>query len=164
MRVVVAGLSVMALGGALAPAAAADPFAVGAGQNAFVGTGGPVHLMVSAHGTGPDVTGYVESRGDLGIGEFRQGGAVTCQRVAGNRAAIKYRVDSAQGPGAPPLGTVIEVFVEDNGPPGSGVPDANATREPEFPPLGELDAGNCDDPTTQPEWNPIDSGNYTVSD
>jgi hypothetical protein len=80
-----------------------------------------------------------------------------------NQAAIKYRVESANGAGAPPLGTVIEVFIEDNGPPGGGVPDANATRAPEFPPLGDLDAANCDDPTTQPEWNPIDSGNYTVN-
>lgn len=154
----------MALGGALAGTAAADPFAVGSGDNTFVGTGGPVHLMVSAHGAGADVTGYVESKGDLGIGEFRQGGPVTCLRTVANQAAIKYRVDQAEGPGAPPPGTVIEVFIQDNGPPGAGVPDANATRAPEFPPLGDLDAGNCDDPSTQPEWNPVDSGNYTVSD
>ena len=84
--------------------------------------------------------------------------------MRGNKAAIKYRVDHAEGSGAPPLGTVVEVFLEDNGPPGNGVPDANATRAPEFPPVSNLDAGNCDDPTTQLEWNPIDSGNYVVSD
>ena len=57
-----------------------------------------------------------------------------------------------------------EVFLEDNGSPGNGMPDANATRAPEFPPVSNFDAGNCDDPTTQLEWNPIDRGNYVVSD
>ena len=74
----------------------------------------------------------------------------------------KDRVEQATGSGAPPLGTVVEVFIQDNGAPGHGLPDANATRAPEFPPFGQLDAGNCDDPSLQPEWNPIDTGNYTV--
>jgi hypothetical protein len=146
---------------ALAGPAAADS-TTGNGDNTFIGTGGPVQLAVSAHGTGTAVKGNVESSGNLGIGDFWQAGPVTCQRVVGNEAAIKYRVDHATGSGAPPLGTVVEVFIQDNGPPGHGVPDANATREPEFPPLGQLDAGNCDDPSLQPEWNPIDTGNYVV--
>ena len=167
MRTVLVLGAVAALGLGLpttVSAAGANPFAVGSGDNTFVGTGGPVHLTVSAQGTGAAVTGDVESQGNLGIGEFRQGGPATCLLVRGNKAAIKYRVDHAEGPGAPPLGTVVEVFLEDNGPPGNGVPDANATRAPEFPPVSNLDAGNCDDPTTQLEWNPIDSGNYVVSD
>jgi hypothetical protein len=106
----------------LAPAgtAAADS-TTGNGDNTFIGTGGPVQLAISAHGTGTAVRGQVESSG-----------------------------------------TVVEVFIQDNGPPGHGVPDANATREPEFPPFGQLVAGNCDDPSLQPEWNPIDTGNYVV--
>jgi hypothetical protein len=52
------------------------------------------------------------------------------------------------------------VFVEDNGPPGAGVPDANATDAPDF--TGGS-AELCRDPTTRLEWNPIDSGNYTVN-
>jgi len=154
----VAGLLATATG-----QAAAAVSTTGNGENTFVGTGGPVQLAVSAHGSGSAALGYVESSGNLGIGDFWQAGPVTCQRVVGNEAAIKYRVDQASGSGAPPLGTVVEVFIQDNGPPGHGVADANATRAPEFPPLGQFDAGTCDDPSLQPEWNPIDSGNYVVS-
>jgi hypothetical protein len=78
-------------------------------------------------------------------------GHVTCLRVDGNRASIKYRFDRAGGS--------LEDFR------GGGRPDANSTDFPErhgvFDALGRH--RQCDDPNARP-YNPVDKGNYVVHD
>ena len=172
------------LAGAAQQALADGPFdyAVGTGKN-MVGefSDAPVQLEVSAHKLSElEVTGHVRGSGDLngGLpgGDFQVVGHVTCLRVepkpapealltgAGNRAAIKYVVDNSSGSLAPPVGWVIEVFVEDNGNPQGGQPvDANSTLFPLPPELS--DARQCDDPNVagQP-YNPLDQGDYRVYD
>ena len=135
-------------------------FATGSAKNVLFDVGGPVQLAVSAHGTGADVTGHVRGTGDFG-GEFRVAGHVTCVRVDGNRASIKYRFDQARGSLEDFEGGGVQVFVEDNRAPDQ--PDGNSTDFPEPP--GVFDAlgrdQQCDDPNTRP-YNPVDSGNYVV--
>jgi hypothetical protein len=166
------------------PAIAAGPhdYAVGTGKNHVAEfTDAPVQLEVSAHRLSLlEVTGHVRGSGDLNGalpgGDFQVVGHVTCLRVEpkpapealltgpGNRAAIKYVVDNSSGSLAPPVGWVIEVFVEDNGNPEDGHPvDANSTLLPTPPELS--DARNCDDPNVagQP-YNPLDQGDYRVYD
>src|SRR4051794_41955410 len=116
MRLTIFTVVAALLAPAGAQAAVADS-TTGDGDNTFIGTGGPVQLAVSAHGTGSTATGWVESAGNLGIGDFWQAGPVTCQRVVANEAAIKYRVDQATGSGAPPPGTRREGFIQGKRPP-----------------------------------------------
>ena len=97
-------------------------------------------------------------------GEFEVQGPVTCLRVAGNKAAIKYRFDQASGSAAPFKGGGVEVFVEDNGKSRDGHPvDANAAGSPQA--AGEFDAAatQCDDPNLAP-YDTVESGDYTVKD
>ena len=135
-------------------------FAVGSAKNVFVDAGGPVDLAVSAHGPEPRLTGHVRGSGDIG-GEFKVHGEVTCLRVEGRRASIKYRFDQAKGALAPFEGGGVQVFVEDNGP--LGQPDANSTDFPQPTGVFETNARLCDDPNTR-LYNPVDSGNYVVHD
>ncbi|HEX8067931.1 MAG TPA: hypothetical protein VF520_15545 [Thermoleophilaceae bacterium] len=167
------------------PAAAAGgpyDYAVGSAKNrAAEFSQSPFQLEVSAHRQSPtEVTGHVRGSGDLTGdlpgGDFVVEGPVTCLRVEpkplaealvtgpGNRAAIKYVVKTSGGSLAPPVGDVIEVFVEDNGNPEDGQPvDGNATLLPEPPELS--DPRTCDDPNVagQP-YNPVDQGDYRVYD
>ena len=151
-------------------AASGHDFAVGSTVNQFPTPAGPgfARLSVSAHsnadGTRP--LGHVRARGTTGApgGEFKVSGPVTCLRVDGNRAAIKYRFAHATGSAAPFEGGGVEVFVEDNGPPRGGhAVDANAFRPPE--PAGVFDAGaaQCDDPNTA-TYDTVTSGDYVVRD
>ena len=157
---------------AAAPAAAShEPgaagerdFAVGAARNMLLEVSPfPADLRLAAHGIDADVTGHA-----VGSGVFPPGGAfhvegeVTCLRVVGNRATIKYRFKTTHGPGAPPPGWGVQVFVEDNGEPGGGTPDANATDAPLPPELFDPLAGVCELP--RGPYNPVDSGNYVVVD
>jgi len=138
-------------------------FAVGAAKNTFV-TGTPNHLMVSAHGLGPDVTGHVRAKGDL-LGQFTLEGEVTCLRVEGNRAALKYRFKHASGSAAPFEGGGIQVFIEDNGEPRGGQSvDRNTFDPPQPAGVFDTNANQCDDPTLRADYDPVDSGNYTVHD
>ena len=134
----------------------------------------PVQLAVAAHGFDaelPDpaallgseqVTGHVVGAGELPNGAFRVEGEVTCLRVVGHRATIKYRIKTAHGPGAPPAGWGVQVFVEDNGEPGRGATDGNATDAPLPPEVFEPQAGLCELP--RGPYNPVDAGNYVVRD
>ena len=122
----------------------------------------PIQLRVSAHGSETAVTGHVRGSGDVG-GEFRVAGHVTCLRVEGKRASIKYRFEHAEGSLAPFEAGGVQVFVEDNGPPGGGTPDGNATDFPQPAGVFETNVKQCDDPNTRP-YNPVDSGNYVVHD
>ena len=93
-------------------------------------------------------------------GAFKVQGHVTCLEVVGNRATIKYRFDKTAGPGAPPPGWGVQVFVEDNG--SGAIPDGNATDAPLPPELFDPLAGVCEPP--RGPYNPVDSGNYVVHD
>jgi hypothetical protein len=86
-------------------------------------------------------------------------------RVEGNRASIKYRFRRASGPGAPPQGGGVQVYIEDNGKPQSGNPvDRVATEPPEPPDVFDAAAGVCTDPTLNPAWTPLESGDFDVYD
>jgi hypothetical protein len=164
----VAGLALLTAAAGIASAShgsGAGPrdFAVGAAKNTFA-TGTPNHLMVSAHGAAAAATGHVRAKGDLG-GEFTLEGEVTCLRVEGNRAAIKYRFKHATGSAAPLAGGGVQVFVEDNGQPSGGqAVDRNTFDPPQPAGAFDLNAAQCDDPTLRAGYDPVDSGNYTVHD
>src|SRR5436190_761730 len=86
-------------GALLAPAAAAasGDYAVGGGTNGFF------QLGLSAHSgpSGEDPGGFVSARSRPNGGfpaPFRFGGHVTCLRVDGNKASIKYRFDHDADP------------------------------------------------------------------
>jgi hypothetical protein len=124
-------------------------------------------LNVAAHSdaSGLNPRGQVEADGTTGLpmGAFHVEGPVTCLRVDGNKAAIKYRFDQATGSAAPFKGGGVEVFVEDNGPPRDGQPvDANASNPPQTADEFRLnDPSQCDDPNTA-SYDTVTSGNYTV--
>lgn len=92
-------------------------------------------------------------------GAFRVSGAVTCVRVSGNRASIKYRFDEASGGAAALQGGGIEVYVQDNR---GHAPDANAFDPPQA--AGEFEAAmptQCDDPNAA-TYDTVESGGYKV--
>ncbi len=139
-------------------------FAVGAARNTLLEvTPFPADLRLAAHAFSGGVSGHA-----VGSGVFPPGGAfhvegeVTCLRVVGNRATIKYRFTHTEGEGAPSEGWGVQVFIEDNGPPGHGVPDANATDLPMPPALFDPQADVCELP--RGPFNPVDDGNYVVRD
>jgi|SRR4051794_23056813 len=175
-RVVLAAIAVSAgalAGGLGAPAEAADgpgDLATGSAFNQFPTPAGPgfAHLSVAAHSdaSGDDPHGNVHASGTLGgpMGEFEVQGPVTCLRVDGNRAAIKYRFNKATGSAAPFEGGGVEVFVEDNGEPRRGQPvDATASLPPEPAGVFDTNAAQCDDPNSA-AYDTVTSGNYVVRD
>jgi len=144
-------------------------FAVGAAKNTFPGTEGPVQVALSARDRGGDPRGYVRSRGDSdgdlpADDGFTLQGEVTCVRVEGDRASIKYRFERATGSLEQFEGGGIQIFVEDNGEPGRGVPDANAFDPPQPEGVFQTNERVCDDPSTRFTYDPIESGNLTVHD
>ena len=149
---------------AVASATAPRDFAVGGANN----TNGWFQIGLSAHSgpAGEDPTGYVSARSRPNGGfplPFRFGGEVTCLRVEGNRATIKYRFDRADSPLL--VGGGIEIRVEDNGEPRGGQPvDRAAANAPLPPPLFEASGpGVCGDPNVG-AYTVIDSGNFVVRD
>jgi hypothetical protein len=104
--------------------------------------------------------GYFRARGTLGI-PFAFAGPVTCLRVPGNHATLKYRFDSASP--AALQGGGIEVFLEDNGAPASGTPDRTFFGPPEPKLLFDASGpGNCDPPL--PTLFTVQSGGFTIHD
>ena len=91
-------------------------------------------------------------------GAFRVSGAVTCVRVSGNRASIKYRFDEASGGAAALKGGGIEVYVQDNR---GHTSDANAFDPPQPPGAFDAAASQCDDPNVAP-YDTVESGGYKV--
>jgi hypothetical protein len=160
-------------GGAVASSAAGDEpedSAVGSALNQFPTPAGPgfAQLTVSARSgpVGENPRGSVHAVGTSGtpMGEFEVSGPVTCLRVEGNRAAIKYRFDQASGSAAPFLGGGVEVFVEDNGKArGSQPVDANAAGAPQTAGAFDVAATQCDDPNLAP-YDTVESGDYRVKD
>jgi len=168
------GLTVGALAGGFGATAAASggpgDLATGSAFNQFPTPAGPgfAPLNVAAHSgpTGLDPRGNVHAKGTTGFpnGEFEVQGPVTCLRVDGNKAAIKYRFSEATGSAAPFQGGGVEVFVEDNGEPRRGQPvDANAFQPPQPAGVFDTNASQCDDPNSA-TYDTVTSGNYTVKD
>ena len=147
-------------------------FAVGAGTNEFaLGTVGIASFTLSAHSEpfGQRPAGYVTSRGDPdGIGPlepFTAKGEVTCLRVEGNRASIKWRFEEATGSAEPLEGGGVQSFVEDNGPPRGGQPADGAAIDPPQPAATfGSNADRCDDPQSRPPHDRLNRGNVTVHD
>jgi hypothetical protein len=170
VSVVAVLLPASSVGSHSGPGGSNREFAVGAAKNTFFQAFGPNHLMVSAHRdpAGGDPTGHVRAKGDIdGPGPmepFAFEGEVTCVRVEGNRAAIKYRFKHAEGSGEPFEGGGVQVFVEDNGPPNQGQPDANTFDAPQLAGAFDTNATDCSDPQQRQDYDPVESGNYTVHD
>jgi hypothetical protein len=175
-RAVLTGVAVSAgvLAGTFGATAASGPgpgdLATGSALNQFPSPVGPgaARLDVAAHSgpSGLNPRGNVHAKGTTGaaMGEFEVQGPVTCLRVDGNRAAIKYRFKRATGSAAPFQGGGVEVFVEDNGEPRGGQPvDANAFRPPQPAGVFDTNASQCDDPNTA-TYDTVTSGNYVVRD
>ena len=132
----------------------------------------PADLELTAHGfdaelptlaglfTADSLKGYAYGSGELPNGAFQVEGPVTCLKVVGNRATVKYRFARTSGPGAPPAGWGVQVFVEDSG--DDSVPDSNATDAPLPPQLFDPQADQCELP--RGPFNPVDSGDYVVRD
>lgn len=146
-------------------------FAVGAGSNEFLVVLGSSHFALSATRdarTGRlsgHVTAYGDPDGPGPLAPFKVDGEVTCLRVSGNRAALKWRFRHARGSAEPLEGGGVEAFVEDNARPRFGAPIDRAGLGPPQPQATfDVHAGQCDDPTLHPTYDPIDSGNITVHD
>ena len=145
-------------------------FAVGAGRAAFaLGVVGETGFTFSAHSDpfGGRPTGYVTATGDPDgpgpIASFTVRGHVTCVRVDGNRASLKWRFEEATGSAAPFEGGGAESFVEDNGEPRLGEPvDRAATDGPQPAETFDPQAEQCEDPDTRPTYARIEEGNLTV--
>jgi hypothetical protein len=157
------------LGAAAASGAAGDVVA-GSAFNQFPTPAGPGfgHVNIAAHSdpSGLDPRGEVHAHGTTGVpmGEFEVHGPVTCLRVDGNRAAVKYRFAEASGSAAPFQGGGVELFVEDNGEPRRGQPvDRTAITPPQPAAVFDTNADQCDDPNTA-AYDTVTSGNYTVDD
>ena len=168
-------LTVASLAGVAAGTGGAQPpragdLATGSALNQFPTPAGPgfSRLSVAAHSdaSGLHPRGNVHAKGTTGLpnGEFRVSGPVTCLRVDGNKAAIKYRFNQAEGSAAPFKGGGVEVFVKDNGEPRHGQPvDANAARPPQPSGVFDATATQCDDPNSA-TYDTVSSGNYVVRD
>ena len=77
----------------------------------------------------------------------------------------KYRFKRASGPGAPPQDGGVQVYIEDNGKPTGGQPVDRVASEPPQPPgVFDAAAGVCTDPRLNPDWTPLESGDFDVRD
>ena len=159
-----------AVGGVVASSAAAEgppDLVAGSAVNGFPNpvTGpGSTRLTVEGARSGPageNPSGLVNDVGSFGspMTAFELEGPVTCLRVEGNNAAIKYRFAKATGVAAGFKGGGIEVFIEDNSP----QPDANASGAPQMAEEFNKAATQCDDPNLA-TFSPVREGGYTVAD
>lgn len=147
-------------------------FAVGAGSSELaLGAVGEASFTLSASSGpfGARPAGYVTSHGDPdGAGPlepFTARGEVTCLRVDGNRASIKWRFESATGTAAALEGGGVQSFVEDNGEPRLGQPVDRALIDPPQPAATfEANAHQCEDPDTRVTYDRLEQGNVTVHD
>jgi hypothetical protein len=144
--------------------------AVGAGSSEFaIGLVGEASftLRSSSAPDGSRPRGYVTAEGDPDgpgpIEPFTAEGRVTCLRVSGNRASIKWRFDKATGSAAQFAG--VQSFVEDNGRPRRGEsPDRAAIDPPQTAATFEATAAQCEDPATRATYERLNRGNVTVKD
>ena len=141
-------------------------FVSGSGENGFPTPAGPgsARVSVSARGEGPGAQGMVRAKGDADAGGPMEGfavrGPVTCMRVEGNKAAIKYRFERAEGSAAVFAGGGVQIFVEDRG---GGRRDATANDPPQIAGEFDLNAESCDDPRTR-TYDQVEKGNFVVHD
>ena len=159
-------LSALVLGAVVAGSAtgAQQSSVTGSGTGHFAETGGPFSLSITGRGEGPLAQGHVRGSGDY-VGAFEVDGPITCMRVEGNLASVKYRFRHSSGPGAPPQNGGVQVYVEDNGKATGGRPVDRVASEPPQPP-GAFDAAAsiCTDPRLNPAWTPLESGDFDVFD
>jgi hypothetical protein len=136
----------------------------GSGTGHFAETGGPFSLSVSGRGEGAFAQGYARGSG-VYVDSFEVEGPITCIRVERNLASVKYRFKRASGPGAPPQDGGVQVYIEDNGTARGGHSVDRVASEPPQPP-GVFDsaAGICTDPSLNPAWTPLESGDFSVYD
>jgi hypothetical protein len=155
-----------------ANAAGSEDFAVGAGSSEFaVGLVGDSSFTLSAHSDafGLRPGGYVTAKGDPdGVGPlapFTARGEITCLRVSGNRASLKWRFEEATGSAATFLGGGVQSFVEDNGAPRFGQPVDRAALDPPQPAVAfNAAADTCEDPNTRATYDVLEQGNLEVHD
>jgi hypothetical protein len=142
-------------------------FGVGSGENQFLIAIGEARLSVASHlDRLGRPNGHVHAQGepdDAGPFEsFSLEGPVTCIRVSGNRAAIKYRFKHAEGSAEPFQGGGVQIFLEDNGDPRNGIAvDKTAFDPPQTAGVFDQGASNCDNPTLR-GYDQIESGNFVV--
>lgn len=160
-----------AVAGVVASSAAAEgmpgDLVAGSAVNGFPNpaTGpGFTRLTVEGARSGPageNPSGFVNDVGSFGspMTAFELEGPVTCLKVEGNKAAIKYRFAKATGVAEGLKGGGIEVFIEDNSP----QPDANAAGEAQTEAVFNAAATKCDDPNMA-SFSKVREGGYTVLD
>jgi hypothetical protein len=124
-----------------------------------------VTVEVSSGPAGEHPRGFVAATGNAdgtNATSFFVRGEVTCLKVSGDQAAIKYRFRRARGTAEPFKGGGVQIFIEDNGRPGDGQPvDATANDPPQTAEVFDTNAFNCDDPDTR-TYDQVESGDYTV--
>jgi hypothetical protein len=154
-----------AVGGVVASSASAEgtsgDLVAGSAVNGFPNpaTGpGSDRLSVEGARSGPageNPSGFVNDVATFGTTvAFEVEGPVTCLRVEGNKAAIKYRFARATGLAESFKGGGVEVFIEPNG---------NAAGMPQTEAAFNAGATQCDDPNMA-TFSPVHSGGYTVID
>jgi hypothetical protein len=160
-----------AVGGSAVASSSADDHAgpadlvFGSATNEFPTPVGPgsdrLDVLAFSGPAGENPGGFVHAVGTTGLpmGAFEVAGPVTCVRVEGNKAAIKYRFDQASGSAATFKGGGVEVFIEDNG----NAVDANAAGPPQTAAVFAAAATQCDDPALA-AYDTVNSGDYTVID
>jgi hypothetical protein len=170
------GIGLLASGSALASHGASThgmrDFAIGSGTSEFaLGAIGEASFKVRASSDplGGRAAGYVTSSGDPdGIGPlepFTAAGRVTCLRVDGNRATLKWRLDKATGSATPFKGGGVQSFVEDNGRTRGGQPLDRAVTDPPQPAASFLPAARqCDDPNARATYDRLEEGDVRVRD
>jgi hypothetical protein len=166
-------LGLLSLGAVSGSARGGDnqDFASGSGSNEFLIVVGEAQLSGDARSgpAGEDPTGHIRAQGDPDgdagpMEPFELEGEVTCLRVSGTRAAIKYRFKHAAGSAAPFAGGGVEIFLEDNGDPVGGLAVDGASFDPPQPAgVFEPAATQCDDPSLR-SYDQIQSGNFVVHD
>jgi len=172
----VLALSVGAVGAVLGPVAASagdddggQDRVRGSAVNEFPTAVGPgaarVTARVSSGPAGERPRGAVEARGNADgtdATSFFVRGEVTCLRVSGRRAAIKYRFRRAEGTAEAFKGGGVQIFIEDNGRPRHDRPvDATANDPPQTAAVFGPTATHCDDPDLR-TYDQVTSGDYTV--
>ena len=143
-------------------------FGVGSGENQFLIAIGEARLSVAAHlDQLGRPNGHVRAHGEPdGPGPFESfflEGPVTCIRVEGNKAAIKYRFKHAEGSGELFQGGGVRIFLEDNGDPRNGIAvDSTTFDRPQIAEEFDLTATVCEDPRLRTTYDQIESGNFVV--
>lgn len=141
----------------------------GSAVNEFPTPAGPGSASVTAQASsgpaGERPRGVVQATGDADgtdATSFFVRGEVTCLKVSGRRAAIKYRFRRAEGTAEPFKGGGVQIFIEDNGSPRNDQPvDATANDPPQTAAVFDANALQCDDPDAR-TYDQVKSGDYTV--